>query len=256
MANYNGHYAELYDEIYADKQYDGEVEYIVKLIRRHVFSKKISVLELASGTGTHALLFEKKGFSVTASDYSDSMLSVAQKKIKKSDAHITLRKIDMIKIPKFPKLFDAVLCLFDSIGYVRTNDAIEKVLKGVRTSLVKKGLFIFEFWHEPAMVKHFEPVRTRDLHLHNGTIAHRVSKTVLDFERSIAEVSYTLDEYKGKKQMCHLEEVQENRFFSIPEMQYLLGKNGFRSLKFFSGYSDKEKITDRSFHIVCLAQKK
>lgn len=255
MSSYIGHYAELYDQIYTDKPYKSEVKFICHQIRKSARTKGNKLLELASGTGTHALLLEKEGFDVTASDHSDSMLAVAQRKISDAKSRIRLEKIDMTKIPRFAKTFDAVLCLFDSIGYVLTDSSIHEVLQGVRHSLVDGGLFLFEFWHAPAMIRNFEPFRERHYDLPNGHTVRRVSKTTLDYETCLATVAYTLDEYDGKKKLFHLEEVQKNRFFTVPEMKMFLTVNRFEPLHFFSGYSEKEKITDQTFHIVCLARK-
>ena len=42
-----------------------------------------------------------------------------------------------------------------------TNEALEKVFRGVHKHLRNDGLFIFEFWHAAAMLRHYDPVRIR-----------------------------------------------------------------------------------------------
>jgi len=148
-----------------------------------------------------------------------------------------------------------ILCLFDSIGYVLTNESVLRVLNGVKNNLKPDGIFVFEFWHAPAMLRHFDPLRKRKFHLSNNHILHRISKTSIDYQSNIASVAYTLDEYDGKKLLYHSKETQQNRFFSIPEIELLLNLSGLKPIKFFSGYSTKESISDLSFHILCLAQK-
>ena len=59
------------------------------------------------------------------------------------------------------KRFDAVICLFDAIGYVQTNAKISDVFHGVHKHLRPNGLFIFEFWHAAAMLRHYDPIRVR-----------------------------------------------------------------------------------------------
>ena len=119
----------------------------------------------------------------------------------------------------------------------------------------KDGFFVFEFWHASAMLRHFDPLRKRTFHLSNNHILRRISKTSIDYQSNIVSVAYILDEYDGKKRLYHIKETQQNRFFSIPEIELFLNKVGLKAVKFFSGYSEKEIISDRSFHILCFAQK-
>ena len=77
--SYIGRHAELYDLFYAEKPYEDETAFIHNCLQIYGDGIK-TVLELACGTGTHALMLEKYGYEITASDYSPDMLAQAQKK--------------------------------------------------------------------------------------------------------------------------------------------------------------------------------
>ena len=52
-------YSKYYDLLYQDKDYEGEVEYIIDLIEKYA-PKTASVLELGCGTGKHAKFITTK----------------------------------------------------------------------------------------------------------------------------------------------------------------------------------------------------
>src|SRR5438477_9986941 len=77
---YAGRYAELYDFFYADKPYADEAAFVHDCIRKFSSTAVHDVLELACGTGRHALELEKFGYNVTATDRSPDMLQVARQR--------------------------------------------------------------------------------------------------------------------------------------------------------------------------------
>lgn len=254
MSSYLGLHAELYDYIYADKPYKKEAQFIHNCFIEYGFGKISEVLELACGTGNHTFELEKFGYKIIALDYSKDMLSQARFKAERLNSKVKFMLTDMRELPVFEKKFDSSICLFDSLGYVLTNGAIRKVLRGVHKNLKKNGLFIFDFWHAPAMIKHFDPFRARTFR-HKGVTFVRLSKTSLDLLNQTATVSYVINKIGEKDQSYQYKETQKNRFFLLKEMTLFLTISGFKVLKYFEGYSDKENIDDKSFHVLAVAQK-
>jgi len=255
MTSYNGRHAELYDLFYSDKEYKKEAAFIHQCLQQYGLKPIKKVLELACGTGSHALAIEKYGYHIIATDNSEDMLKCAQKKAKQSSSLIDFRAQDMrgLEIPERP--FDAVICLFDSIGYVITNDALTEVFQGVYQHLRKGGLFIFEFWHAAPMIRSFDPLRVRRWIMPKGEII-RISETSLDIVRQVSKVKYTILELNDSARYSKIEEIQENRYFLIQEMEMWLLNNNFEPVNFFAGFTDDEKITDETWHIVTVARRK
>ncbi len=254
MSSYFGLHAQLYDSIYADKPYEKEVGFIHSCLKKYSSYKITDILELACGTGNHSFELEKFGYKLKALDYSPDMLDQARLKAQRFNSKVKFMLMDMRDLPIFKKKFDSTICLFDSLGYVLTNDAIRKVLQGVHKNLKKNGLFIFDFWYAPAMIEHFDPLRTRTFR-HKGLTFIRTSETSLDLFSQIATVYYVINEIGKKGQVPQFKETQKNRFFLIQEMTLFLTTSGFQVLKYFDGCSDKENIDDKSFHVLAVAQK-
>jgi SAM-dependent methyltransferase len=254
MNSYAGHHSELYDIFYKDKPYAEEAAYVHSCLQEFCKHQIVSVLELACGTGSHALELEKFGYTITASDYSDSMLEVARQKASGLSSHVEFCNQDMraLNLQKGP--FDAVICLFDSIGYVLTNEALTDTLQGIHNHLHRDGLFIFEFWNAGAMLRHFEPVRVRQCTTDKGEVV-RISETTLDYSRQAAEVSYSIFELNNDGSYSRFKEKQVVRYFLLQEMTAILKGNGFIPLKWFAGFTATEDITEDTWHIVSVARK-
>ena len=73
-SSYIGRHAELYDLFYAEKPYAEEAKFVDACIQQFGEGASKKLLELACGTGRHALEMEKLGYKVIATDYSADML--------------------------------------------------------------------------------------------------------------------------------------------------------------------------------------
>ncbi len=253
MSFYSGRHAELYDIFYAEKSYEQEAAFVDKCIKKYGNEPSVKILEIACGTGTHAIEFSRLGYNVTAIDYSEDMLVCARKKAKKSNMDIVFYNQDMSRLSIEGASFDVSVCLFDSIGYVKSNEAIDDVFLGVRKYLRPGGLFIFEFWHAAAMLIHYESLRVKKWVLSDSEIM-RVSETKLNYAEQLAEVKYTIYELFRNGEYTNFQEVQTNRFFLLQEMKCFLAKNGYTLVNAYNGFELDEAIDEKTWHIVAVAR--
>jgi SAM-dependent methyltransferase len=253
MGSYLGKHAEYYDIFYQDKPYAAEAAFVADALTRFCGRKCEILLELGCGTGQHAFELEKMGYEIVATDYSEDLLDVAKRKAKEKNSRVKFSQQDMRNLNLRGETFDAAYCLFDSIGYVQTNFALNLALNGIRRHLRPKGIFIFEFWHAAAMIKNYEPVRERNWKTADGEI-RRVSKTRLDIPLQLAEVTYSIDAKKGTE-IDHLEETQVNRYFLVQEMAFFLEENGFKVVQFLPAYAKTTVINEDTWHILAIAEK-
>jgi ubiquinone/menaquinone biosynthesis C-methylase UbiE len=132
--------APYYDKIYHWKDYPAEVRKIRKLIRRYKQSPGNSLLDVACGTGKH-LSYLRRDFNCVGVDLSEEMLAVARKNV----PGVTFEKGNMINFD-LRKRFDIVLCLFSSIGYLRTRKEVKKAFSNFANHMKKGGVLILEPW--------------------------------------------------------------------------------------------------------------
>jgi SAM-dependent methyltransferase len=254
MSSYIGRHAELYDLFYSDKPYEKEASFVDQCIKKYSEGSSSRLLELACGTGSHAFALEKLGYEIVATDYSEDMLNCARRKADMISSSVDFRWQDMRKLNIPGNKFDVILCLFDSIGYVATNDALIKVLRGVREHLRLGGLFIFEFWHASAMLRSYEPLRICRRQTSEGEIL-RISETSLEYAKQMAKVDYTILELRKDGTYSRINEAQINRYFLIQEMSWLLTYSSLEPLKYFAGYAENEEISANTFHIIAVTRR-
>lgn len=133
--------AKYYDKFYSSKNYPTEIDFITKLFSSYKIKVK-NILDVACGTGSHAKLLTLKNYNVTGVDLNKEMLRIARKKVKR---HAIFIKGDMRSLSSVvSKQYDAVILLFNSMGYNTNKRDFRRTLKEVYNHLRKGGVFIFD----------------------------------------------------------------------------------------------------------------
>src|SRR5438552_12483490 len=74
-------YANAYDLLYHDKDYDAECDLVEAIVARYGVGPTRKVLDLGCGTGTHAVRLAKHGYDVVGVDRSSGMVRIAKEKL-------------------------------------------------------------------------------------------------------------------------------------------------------------------------------
>ncbi|HEY3247071.1 MAG TPA: class I SAM-dependent methyltransferase [bacterium] len=137
--------AEFYDRIYAavGKDYAAEAHRLHGLIQAHKRSPGKALLDLACGTGAH-LVELRRWYEVEGLDLDPQMLALAAQRV----PGVRLHQGDLVDF-SLPRSFDAVICLFSSIGYVKTEPRLRQALATMARHTVPGGLIIVEPWILP-----------------------------------------------------------------------------------------------------------
>lgn len=132
----------FYDALYAalGKNYSKESQTVHKIIQKYCQSGGVNLLDVACGTGNHAE-FLAKYYKVEGMDLDANMVSIARTKFPK----IRFFQGDIIDF-NLNRRFDAVTCLFSSIGYVRTKANLHKAVKAMARHLREGGVLLVEPW--------------------------------------------------------------------------------------------------------------
>jgi len=130
--------ANVYDLIWAHKDYVYEVSHLENLFKRYA-RKVTSILDVGCGTGNHAKEFVTRGYNLVGIDLNAPMVKIASEKVGSAD----FLQADMRKFNLYQK-FDAVLCLFSTFNYCCDYSTAELILKNFFDHLAEDGLLIVE----------------------------------------------------------------------------------------------------------------
>lgn len=226
--------AEVYDAIYREfKDYPAEASRIATLARTTRPGCR-SILDVACGTGEHAsLLAARHDFAVDGLDLNAEFLRLARLKhpagrfvqADMSDFHLGRR-------------YDVVLCLFSSIGYLRTLDRVVQALRCCAEHLAPDGVAIVEPWFEPDTLQ--PGYRTRHTATVDGCNVERLGVTEVEGRLSRIRFDYTIH---GPEGIRHASELHELGLFTAAEMLAAFAAAGLEAQR------DPEGLTGRGLYI-------
>ncbi len=130
-----------YDALYVnDREYAPEAARVKELLTRHGLAPQADLLILACGTGGHVPYF-KDDYSVSGLDLSEDMLALARKKF----PQIPFYPGNLINF-KLGTNFDAMICLYGSIGFVKTVENLRAAMNTIAAHLRPDGLALITPW--------------------------------------------------------------------------------------------------------------
>ena len=229
--------AEFYDLIYSTfKNYSSEAAQIKRLLRR-LEPRCQTVLDVACGTGEHARLLAAQGFVVDGIDIDPAFVRIAQQKhpagrffvADMSDFHLSTR-------------YDAVLCLFGSIGYLQTLDRVSRAFKAFRDHVTPGGVIIIEPWFAPGVL---DPTRvTQQTGEAHGIRVARASRLEIDGTISRIYFDYEITDTTGTRRAS---EVHELGLFTTDELFRTFQEAGLHV------EYDPKGLTDRGLYVARIA---
>jgi SAM-dependent methyltransferase len=134
--------ARWYDAFYVDVDYGAEAEQVTSIIRE-LNPAALSLLDVACGTGRH-LARLRRHFSCSGTDIEPAMLAVAHDAL----PEIPFEVADMVEL-HLGRRFDAVTCLFSSIGYTLRANRLDLAIRAMADHLNPGGVLVVEPWITP-----------------------------------------------------------------------------------------------------------
>ncbi|MGI5835751.1 MAG: class I SAM-dependent DNA methyltransferase [Chloroflexota bacterium] len=177
--------AELYDLIYESKDYAAEARQIMAALDQHAERPVHTLLDVACGTGRHLEQLAAR-YSVEGLDQEIRMLDLARTRLPSVPFH----QRDMCDFD-LGKQYDAVTCLFGSIGYARTTVRLRSTVQSMAHHLLPGGVLLLEPFLTPDNFKPDKPyavfVDRPDLKVARvGVTRVKGKRAILDFHYLVA----------------------------------------------------------------------
>ncbi len=177
--------AHVYDLLYSFKDYETEARDLVRLIHERN-PGATSLLDVACGTGKHLELL-RAGFSdVAGVDLNAELLAIAQERL----PDVPFTEADM-RTFDLGRTFDAVTCLFSSVGYLRDEADLAEAIARMAAHLGPGGVLIVDGWVRPDAWWPGTNVQAL-AETAGGVAAARVARTWREGDRSVLDMRYLI----------------------------------------------------------------
>jgi 2-polyprenyl-3-methyl-5-hydroxy-6-metoxy-1,4-benzoquinol methylase len=224
---WDGYFDETFVDVYRDFLTPARTEREVDALREMVpLRAGDAVLDLACGWGRHAVELARAGCRVTGLDWSETLLERARRRAEAAGVEVEWVRGDMREIP-WRARFDAVVCLYSSLGFFLSDAEDLRVLRGAREALRPEGAFVLETMHRDQVVRDFAE---RDWWETNGGGTVWVERELDAVEGVIREwTRWTRGEEAGEK-------YHEMRIRSASEWDRLLREAGLVPLEWWGDW--------------------
>ena len=250
-----GDYADYYDIIYQDKDYVAESLFVSELIKKNCQKEsRIRVLDLACGTGLHAIELAKMGYEVDASDMSVKMINAARENARLKKLNIRFHQEAFQTADRIRKKFDVVISMFSAINYLISYKDLLRSLKNIHGLLDHGGILVFDFWNGNAVIEDFSPVRVKRMKKGTRSVL-RYSENTIDRIKQIVQVKFNFMLFDKDRLAKEFTENHSIRYYFLTEMEDFLGMSGFKVVHRCPFMSPDQSIIYNDWNVTFVAKK-
>jgi SAM-dependent methyltransferase len=208
--------ADIYDLIYSFKDYEKESNEIKSVIKAKRPDCK-TILDIGCGTAEHHR-FLQNDYIIDGIDINEQFIESAKSKNPKGSYQVA----DMTTFDLHKK-YDVIICLFSSVGYVKTSGKLTSALKCFNSHLNDNGLAIIEPWFTPDS---WYPGKLHLLTYDKDDIKIcRMNRSETNGKLSVVNFHYLLG--TPEEGVRHFEELHELALFSKDEMINAFAESNF-----------------------------
>jgi SAM-dependent methyltransferase len=199
--------AKYYDQIYSFKDYDAEADAIRSILKREHPAAR-TILDVGCGTGEHARRLATD-FEVDGIDLEPEFITIAKSKV--ASGAFTVADMRQFALEK---QYDAVLCLFSSIGYLLQETEVTQALTSFANHLARGGVILVEPWFTPDAWHTGKPWLTPPVDLPELKIC-RMNVSDRRGDISLLHFHYLIGTPSGVE---HVEEEHELALYSVDQL--------------------------------------
>ncbi len=210
------------------------------------------ILDVACGTGRHAIPLSKKGYTVTGGDRSQAMLAVLEEKVRRANIEIPVIKCDMKDI-EFREEFDAIICMYTSFNYLLTDQDIEKALVAFYRALRPGGIVILDLMNPIFYIGKFREI-TVEHHQEGQMCIQRTFKHTLDEVRSLwYQDEFVVSDDGNSVSTCR--EIHTMRMLTYPEISHFIRDAQFVDIKCYGNFTDLVEAEDKAERLILVCRR-
>ncbi len=224
-------FAELYDELMNDVDYESWADHYARLLSIYGI-RGGKICECACGTGSLTLPLYRRGFQMTGVDVSQEMLWQAAQKSRKQGIAIPYVRQDMRAL-NLHRPMDAVLATCDGVNYLLTEEDLLSFFRAAARAIRPGGALVFDI---------STPYKLRNI-LCSGLLGEdREDITYLwqntwHEKRKTVELDLVFFVRDENNRYRRIDERQHQRAWEMQELKDTLWRAGFRAVSMYGDYT-------------------
>ena len=238
-----GDYLPSYGHTFTQERVEREVAFVERALQLRPGDR---VLDLCCGPGRHAVELARRGMRVTGQDLNAEYLEAAERRARSQGVGLDTVRSDMRQVP-FEGVFDAVINMFTSFGYLESEDDDLEVLRQVRKALKVEGRFLVDTVNREWVVSNYIQNEWRADPDGTAYLEHRE----LDLVTSRQHVSFTIVAPDGTRRESVGHKV---RLYTLTEIVGLLERAGLTFEGAYGGF-DGEPYTVATRRMIVVARR-
>jgi len=183
-----------------------------------------SMVDLACGTGSLAMVMARDGWQVTGIDASPGMILQARRKAMREQRSVSFLRQDMRTFHTGTRV-DLITCMFDSLNHLLTLRDLRRALVAAHRNLRSGGYFVFDLNNERCYLRHWRG----DAAMHGRDFAV-ILESRYDRRRRLGTIDVTVFDREGKGFRRERERVRE-RYYPRAEVRSALQAAGFKNIR-------------------------
>lgn len=215
-------------------------------IQNVLMPKKGITLDLCCGTGRHSIILRKRSCNTIGLDLSKNLLAIAKRNMKNERITFPLVRADMRRFPFRNQVFDAVICMFTSFGYLPSESEDMKSFKEVQRTLRKGGKFLLDVANKDHVIKVFKEREQAEFESF-----YMLEKRSLNLQTSRLLSQWTII----RKDTKEVKSLQHNvRLYTFQTLKQMLNEAELKVREVYGGY-DKKEFSSNSSRMIILAER-
>ncbi|MBK7936950.1 MAG: class I SAM-dependent methyltransferase [Lewinellaceae bacterium] len=232
--------SQYYHLLYKNHDDDDAQQALDNLLRALDPPPGARMLDLACGKGRHSRYLAEKGFDVTGLDISEASISFARQH---EHGHLAFYQHDM-RLPFRVNYFDAVMNMFTSFGYFKTDRDHLLTMKNIARNLKPGGLLLLDYFNSQWVRRNLVRSETKII----DRIEFRLSRNIRN-DRVYKHVEFVA----GGRLLKFRERV---RLFNLADFQRLFNESGLDLVQTYGSYDLDKFDPHRSKRLILIARKR
>jgi len=243
--------------------YDATVEWNSRISRELPFLLKLMeekgkgrILDLACGSGRHAIALAKKGFLVMGIDKSVEMIKAAIKYSEIANVNVHFLVADMVDVDRVVEgPFDLILCLGNSLALLPRLKELRRLVASIYSLLGKNGVFLAQILNFTEIRKtgfQFFPIREGRLSSGVKVIFSRFFAPIDNTETVSLILSAFMKQPEGWMAEMAAQQVLQLNDAILDET---IRKSGYSEWEFYSDYEQNPFQSESHRNLILLARR-